>query len=485
MHAEDGLTTRVSVPVRLLTGIHSAQARPGDAVRAVVTAPVRREGATVLPAGALLTGEVEQVFRVGLGLVRERARLRLKFTQLRMPDAGILPMEGRVSVVENARESVNDSGEIKGILSAGGAPGFLMGMWHRPAVGMFARASLGLVGVTHFAGRGLGLHPIGGAGLTAFRLAAVPFPEPEIVLPAGTDLIVSALMVLPPPQTAVPAVPATQAVTELVSRQPFVSAYAGSGKEADPINMMFFGSREQLAQAFQLMGWLPADPLTPRSMLKAFRSLSSQSAYPTAPVSRLLLQGESADLVFQKSLNTMSKRHHIRIWQSKETWDGQAVWLAAATHDVAIEIRSGSLNFTHKIDPEIDRERTKVADDLIFAGCAAPPVLVPRPPAAGNSLRGLVSDGRIAVLQMTECEARGQQVEPKSSAGFTWRGRLLRRVVLESRHTILRGNVYYWGVQSVRHGWRRSREWARARSARETLKAAQEPPRAAGLPVGQ
>lgn len=67
-------------------------------------------------------------------------------------------------------------------------------------------------------------------------------------------------------------------------------------------------------------------------------------------------------------------------------------------HRVLAENRS----FIHKIDPQIDRERAKVASGLLFSGRAGGLALVQRPnaPAGSQNATGdkLETDGRMVVL---------------------------------------------------------------------------------------
>ncbi len=69
---------------------------------------------------------------------------------------------------------------------------------------------------------------------------------------------------------------------------------------------------------------------------------------------------------WQKDLNDMSKRHHIRIWKQPQMWDGQEVWAAAATRDIDFAYMHHGRAMTHRIDENIDRERDKIAYDLAF-----------------------------------------------------------------------------------------------------------------------
>ena len=140
-------------------------------------------------------------------------------------------------------------------------------------------------------------------------------------------------------------------------------------RAADVINLAFIGGLEELQNAFAAAGWMPAEPLTLHTFSTAYRAYNSMSGYSTAPVSTLLYQGAEPVAVFQKSFNTIAKRHHIRIW-SAGTFEGKEVWLGAATHDAGVGFQMASMTITHKIDPETDRERRKVVMDLSFAACS-------------------------------------------------------------------------------------------------------------------
>ena len=83
-------------------------------------------------------------------------------------------------------------------------------------------------------------------------------------------------------------------------------------------------------------------------------------------MSHLLLNDEEADMSWQKGLDDMSKRHHIRIWKQPQTWDGQEVWAGAATRDIDFAYMHHGPAMTHRIDRNIDQERDKIAYDLAY-----------------------------------------------------------------------------------------------------------------------
>jgi hypothetical protein len=175
---------------------------------------------------------------------------------------------------------------------------------------------------------------------------------------------------------------------------------------SDPTNLMFIGSEKEVVSAFSEAGWIPASDLNVKSALKTATATLRQTGYSEGPMSTLLLHGKPPDLVFQKSLNTFAKRHHLRIWQIKQTYEGRAVWVAAATHDIATSNERGGTKWSHRIDPHIDRERDWVVSDLLFIGSAASYADVSRPNAPtklGNATGdNILTDGKMSVVELTQ-----------------------------------------------------------------------------------
>jgi hypothetical protein len=138
-----------------------------------------------------------------------------------------------------------------------------------------------------------------------------------------------------------------------------------------------------------------------------------QTGYNDAPVSTLLLQGRPPELVFQKSLNTFAKRHHLRVWQLTSTHNGRNVWVAAATHDIATTNERGGTKWSHRIDPHIDRERDWVESDLLFIGSATAYAQIDRPraPKQLSNATGdvIVTDGKMSVVELAKSSTPGDK----------------------------------------------------------------------------
>src|SRR5438445_341097 len=115
--------------------------------------------------------------------------------------------------------------------------------------------------------------------------------------------------------------PPDEPLTTLATGLPVQTTRGSSMRSADITNMMFLGTQDQLHQAFSAAGWWPAEPLTHKSAIRVYKAISAQRGYPTAPISTLLLDSKVADVNFQKAFNSVSKRHHIRIWKQEAQYE--------------------------------------------------------------------------------------------------------------------------------------------------------------------
>ncbi len=443
--------------VRLQSHLTSYVSRPGSPFHAVVISDYERDGRVLIPRGSLIYGTVRRVTAVGLGFLHERARLTLNFREYQTPDGQHFPLSARLVSIDNAREKVLPDGQIRGVLAAQNPNGLLNGFWYNPASDFdffLYHSAIGLTGVAH---QLLQIFPVGAPGaaaLLALRCVVIRFPEPEIHLAPGTDMNLAVMLSsgsvpsfpIPPP-TPVPQLLAEQldALPREITRH--------NGRPADDIiNVVFTGSRQQLMDAFAAVGWSSAEHVSVHSLSHEYLAFSSMRSYETAPVSRLYYRGMLPDLVFQKSLSTVTKRDHIRIWHYGLI-DGQDVWLGAATHDSGITFRASGFAFSHKIDGALDLERSIVVDDLSFAGCAAPVSFMEDAAEVPTNRGGFVTtDGRLAVLSVKGCDRPLPSDDDGPGPGSPGNKltRVTRRLVLESRNYFVRENAYYWAYELIR-----------------------------------
>jgi hypothetical protein len=292
-----------------------------------------------------------------------------------------------LTAVENARESVNDKGEIQGILAN---------------ETMSSRMDSGISKITD---KYSGL----GGFLNAAKSALFKETEGDIAYDAGVemDLKLTAALTLtspppPGPDAALQPVADPRALVALANRQPFQTRAQKPPQPSDITTLMFIGSQQQVQEAFAEAGWSQASKLGEKSKFETLRAITEDRGYSEAPVSILYLDGRAPEMVFEKANNTFSKRHHLRIWLRSDQYRGQPVWVCAATHDTGIDFSAKDRTFIHKIDPSIDMERSKVVNDLLLTGKVQSLLMVDRPnvPRNGQNATGdnLNTDGKMAVV---------------------------------------------------------------------------------------
>ena len=374
------------VSIRLKNAVSARSSKPADPVEAVVIAPATANGRTVISPGAVVRGTVEKVAQPSAD--GQRAALLLRFTGLDTGGAR-RTMLARVASVDNARETVDDQGQITGILANETLTGRLD------------------AGLTKLGEQYSGFADI----LSAAKNAVFQQASTEISFPPGVEMTLRLAepVTLPPDQTPAPrpgARPFTDraSLAELVSREPFQTVAQRPPKPSDITNLLLVASEDALRRAFTEAGWSGAAGLNPLSKLETLRALVEDRGYSEAPVSVLLLEGKPPDLVFEKTLNTFARRHHLRIWRRPVSFHGKTVWAVAATHDIGIDFSEAERTFIHRVDSQIDDERGKVVNDLLFAGQVEAFDLVERPAvprqvrnATGDNLE---TDGRIAILEL-------------------------------------------------------------------------------------
>lgn len=164
------------------------------------------------------------------------------------------------------------------------------------------------------------------------------------------------------------------------------------GVPGDPLNVGLFGTASELDQIMGSAGWLRADPLNWRTSLEIIRSILFGTAYANAPVSTLYFAGRPQDIAYEKPIPPdADRRHHVRFWRTPQTdARGQPLWYGAATMDVAVGLNHLTGQFTHHINPDIDRERDGLLADLAATGLLG---AITADPAHGAAARGRNGEG--------------------------------------------------------------------------------------------
>ena len=443
--------------VRLTSTVGSYSSTAGSPVSAVLIAPIIVDGATLLPAGSALTGRVKAVARVGLGIRHETAGLDLEFDQLVTADGEDIPISARVADVDNSRERVTANGYIHGIRSTGSlsyrVSGYIRTLltWE-PHYEIAEWAIKSLIG---------------------------DLPEPEIYYPAGVELtltLTDQLLVNRPisrePTNRQLSDSERAELDSLIGTVPDRTVDPGSGRSSDLTNVLLIGTQNEVVTAFAAAGWIQANPVSLRQRIKWIRAAAELRGYGAGPMSPLLLGGAEPDMSWEKGLNDVSKRHHVRIWRAG-TWRGQDLWVGAATRDIDFAYLRPGQRLTHKIDENIDQERDKVAYDLAFTSCSSLVDWTHRTDFPRLTRNGtgdpIITDANVAVIGLQECaeprlSTENFDIEPIPPYGRKLE-RFARREILSARNDLLRTNLYWRTFEGGRFlvGWAR-RRWQESRT---------------------
>jgi hypothetical protein len=366
-----------------------ANSRTGDPVEATVTYPLCKSGENIsCPKDELVLAPGTKVQATILFAPKapdkySRPRLVLDFSNIIHADGTRSPLYARVIDVDNARETVRNN-EILGIVQP-----------HASTKASVALAALGMS------------NPIAGYTIKGVSAVYGLSIRREILFPAGTDIQIQivrpSMLKTRDTWSGWPVFPVDEKLQAIAAAAP-LRVNTKDNTPSDLTNLIFIGSQQQLIAAFQEAGWFEADSLSMGSALKSVQATIRGAGYTNAPVSLLMIDGKPPDLIFQKSLDTFAKRHHIRIWKLPESYQGRELWIGAATHDIAISTEKKGTKWSHRIDPHIDREREWIETDLLYKGTATSYALVDRPhaPKKTSNATGdeLLTDGRVSIVEL-------------------------------------------------------------------------------------
>ncbi|HLJ12885.1 MAG TPA: LssY C-terminal domain-containing protein [Bryobacteraceae bacterium] len=432
------------VHIRLTSTVASYASKAGSPVSAVLIAPLAVDNEIAIPAGTVISGDIKSVKRVGLGFLHETATLDLDFNRLTLSDGQTLPLSAQVKKVDNGRERVTRKGEIRGIRTTGSISYRVSG-YVRTLILWYVHAEF---------------------AEWLIRSLIVQVPEPEIYYPPGVELTLS---LTAPLLSAAPVESAHRAATldsadraameELTASLPDRTYTVTSNRPSDLINILLIGSRDEISAAFEAAGWVEARPRTLGTGIRGIRAVIENRGYRFAPMSRLTVNETPADMSWEKSFNDFAKRHHIRVWKQPQKWHGREIWIGAATHDIDFAYLRPGQAVTHRVDPDVDLEREKVANDLAFTSCVALRDSIARPdvPRTVWNATGdfMATDTRLAVIGLNECRTprlstETADLEPPPAAHGNGVQRFVRREVLSARSDLLRTNIYWRTYEGVR-----------------------------------
>ena len=145
------------------------------------------------------------------------------------------------------------------------------------------------------------------------------------------------------------------------------------GNPGDMVNFLIVGTEDGMRKVFTTAGWVKVDADVKSTILNGFLQSMSKESYLTMPMSPLYLFGRTQDYgwAHAEPIAVVASRNHLRIWKAPFTVDGQTLWVGAATHDIGFEKDQRNNGITHKIDPDIDKEREFVENTLCATGFVA------------------------------------------------------------------------------------------------------------------
>ena len=370
--------------LRLEGSVSTITSHLHDPVIARTIREVRSGKGIAIPLGAIASGTIEKL--IPSSSPTDRARLLLRFTQLKLPDGSKVSISAHVSGVDNAREAVLADGTVRGVLESEVPVSQLQ----------VALEKLGK------------RDPQTGGEMQKATERTLGKGSTAIQFPSGTDFTLALDQPLPMAHVYSAGIPdrlgqnLTDSIGRLLAGSP-ARVQGKDGRPGDPLNLLMIGSDQQIQAAFRAAGWYPAQKKNDNSIWRTVQAIARNAGYNAAPVSDLYLYGRSEDLAFEKMLNTFTKRHHLRLWRSPETTaDGRAIWLGAATHDTGLDVRPGVAS--HAIDPDLDAERAKVGADLEITGLVNGEQLVNRrnPVTQGMTATGAAwkTDGRLLAVEL-------------------------------------------------------------------------------------
>jgi hypothetical protein len=363
------------------------------------------------------------VKRFGFGLKHITASIHYQFHTLRLPNGDTIPIQTEVLEVETAKERVDVAGTVRGI---------------HPVASLSSSLAL-------FTAPLLFVVPTVGVPVWGIKSIVAPSANPEIYFPTGTEMLLRLTDPVEVRSSAErPVGIKSFSPKELSEVQDLLKGSAQRARlgshPSDFVNILFLGSREEMDRAFYAAGWVQAERKSPMSLYRMYHALTRRIGYKRAPMNALTLNGVPSDFVYQKSLDTVQKRHHVRLWKEPQTAD---VWLGAAAEDIGFRFEMA--HWTHSTAPKIDNERGKVVNDLAFTGCLDSVELLARhSPDLLQDPKGkqlILTDTDIAVVRLNDCNDPTTMPGVEATPGVDQRRRLSR--ALASLRNDLRQNILF------------------------------------------
>jgi len=142
------------------------------------------------------------------------------------------------------------------------------------------------------------------------------------------------------------------------------------GRPGDPLNVALIGTKAQVETIMKAAKWDAAASLGIKADIKITEGTVLSRPDPNAPVSNLYLFGRKEDLAFEQPVGgNPRQRNHVRYWKIEQADDdGRSIWIGSASYDERVEFSDTTIQITHRISPDLDKERDHLFDDLKKTG---------------------------------------------------------------------------------------------------------------------
>jgi undecaprenyl-diphosphatase len=178
------------------------------------------------------------------------------------------------------------------------------------------------------------------------------------------------------------------------------------GGPMEPIAFVFLGADPKVVQSFERAGWSLAETPSVRGLGRELLAIVADRPDPTGPATPAYYSGRPQDLTFERPgdpTGSIRRRHHIRLWRTPLCLDPgcEEVWVATSSYDAGVKLVPKPYLVTHRIDPEIDRERATIEHDLLAAGAKELGRVVVTGPKRGTNAGGdsFRTDGQACVIE--------------------------------------------------------------------------------------
>ena len=177
------------------------------------------------------------------------------------------------------------------------------------------------------------------------------------------------------------------------------------GGAMEPVSFLLVGSPDQMLRAFSRVGWQLADTPSATGLARELLAVIEDAPDPNGPATPAYFEAQPQDFTFERpgtEDGSIRHRHHTRIWRAPLLVDSnrEPLWVATCSYDMGVEFVPKPYLITHRIDPNVDREREMIAAQLRAAGARDIALVPVTGPQRGRNAGGddFYTDGRAHVL---------------------------------------------------------------------------------------